>query len=60
VLECPISRHNKSEQLVVVHNPSALDSPGFAQVKLPHPYYKAQLWNSTAQRFEALKSDILE
>lgn len=61
VLQCPIVNHlNKTEFLVVAHNPSTLKFNRFIKVKLPNKNYKAQVWSKENLEFENVVSDVFE
>jgi len=63
VLECPIydnKNDQRSEFILIGHNPSAQTFKKFLRVRLPNLKYKAQCWNKANQTFTDAKYDILE
>jgi hypothetical protein len=63
VIECPIydnKNDQRSEFIVIGHNPSAQTFKKFLRVRLPNQKYKAQCWNKANQTFAEAEYDILE
>jgi len=63
VIECPIfdnKNDQRSEFIVIGHNPSAQTFKKFLRVRLPNQKYKAQCWNKANQTFVDAEYDILE
>jgi hypothetical protein len=63
VIECPIydkKNDQKTEFIVIGHNPSAQTHKKFLRVRIPNQRYKAQCWNKANQTFADAEYDILE
>jgi hypothetical protein len=51
-LDCPISEKNKSDHIIVSHNPSLVDQK-YLKLKVPHPNWVVSVWSSDKQIFVA-------
>lgn len=61
VKDCPVSEFkDKSEVIVVVHNPHTQSQNSLLRILLPSSKYTAQLWSREEHAFKEVESDVIE
>ena len=61
VLDCPINDYqNKSQVIVVVHNPMTQSQNTILRILLPSAKYKVQMWSREEKSFKDVQYDVME